>query len=487
MALPPFFDRVYGAIGGHLEISRESLQSALENVTVGICCNSPEQENDTWIAELTTNLAARLYPRLAITGADTVVRKLRELALSINPDLELSPIAPGVTTICASDHNHDGSIYASASGWVAHVTHASRIRSTLLNPYAAGTAAALACGELFRRIFLRTSTERDISVSLLDFGPKAGTERHLHGANMGEVLFVGVGAIGNSAIWTLARHKKLAGHLLLVDPEELSLLNLQRYVLGTYKDVGRQKVATAERALHGTTIRTSKYKLSLEAFAERHKGIKVPTLCISIDNEDGRRAAQALLPKLIINGWTGEQGLGASWHELTRDAACLACLYHPRGKGLSATEQASKALGISPDRAALLWVTRQGLSDDDLRTAASALGVDVGKLSNWRGKSLGELYTDVVCGAAPIDVAGLGRVEVVPLAHQSVLAGILTATELLKRTDPALSSLAQDETLVSWDDVLRPPPTSWVRPRAREATCFCNDPEFQQVYRNKWA
>jgi len=47
----------------------------------------------------------------------------------------------------------------------------------------------------------------------------------------------------------------------------------------------------------------------------RH-GIQAETICISVDNASTRRAAQALLPKLIINGWTGDQSLGASWHVL---------------------------------------------------------------------------------------------------------------------------------------------------------------------------
>src|SRR6185437_16547538 len=97
----------------------------------------------------------------------------------------------------------------------------------------------------------------------------------------------------------------------------------------------------------------------------------------------------------------GNQALGVSWHVFSREAACLACLYQPRGQGISATEQAARALGLSVERATMLWVTRQPLSEEDVKTAARALGVDQETLRAWHGKTLGDLYTDLVCGAVP--------------------------------------------------------------------------------------
>jgi hypothetical protein len=153
---------------------------------------------------------------------------------------------------------------------------------------------------------------------------------------------------------------------------------------------------------------------------------------------------------------------------------------------MSATEQAAKALGLTPDRAAMLWATPQTLSEEDIQAAARSLGVHVTDLEPWRGKRLGDLYTDVVCGAVPLDVTGVGRIETVPLAHQSVLAGVLMAAELLKRTNAKLAAMSEPEPLVSWDDVLRPPPRIWRKPRAREKGCICGDNVYQRVYKSKW-
>jgi hypothetical protein len=126
------------------------------------------------------------------------------------------------------------------------------------------------------------------------------------------------------------------------------------------------------------------------------------------------------------------------------------------------------------------------LSDEEREIAAKTLGVEPTALGPWRDKPIGELYTDVVCGAVPLDIGGVGRVEVVPLAHQSALAGILMAAELLKRCQPELSSISQTEALISWDNILRPAPKSWKKPRPKEAGCICGDQIYQSVYKNKW-
>lgn len=485
MALALFFDRVYGAVGGHLSVSRESLTELLESVVVGIRCGVDVSQNDAWIAELATNLLARLYPRIAISGPGRLCSPLRNLAKQINPEIEFEDSAPSSTTLCIGSAHSEGALYPSASGWVARLNHEGPKGKGPANPYASAAAASFAAAELFRHIFLRTSPERDFNLSLLNFDPKTGADAELPSGNVHDVLFVGVGAIGNAAIWCLARDQKRRGRLTLLDAENLELLNLQRYVLGTSTDISKPKVAIAQNELRKTQISAIPEQQTLEAFADKGPA-KISLICISVDNPRTRIAAQALLPRLIVNGWTGDAALGASWHIFSRNSACLACLYYPRGRGRSQTEQAASALGLSPDRAALLWVTRQPLSEDDITTAANTLGTTVAALQPWRRKSLGELYTGVVCGAVPVNTPQAGRQEVVPLAHQSALAGTLMAVELVKRTNRTLTAKSQREVLVSWDDVLQSPPTIWRKPRAREAGCICGDADYQQVYGKFW-
>jgi len=485
MALAPFYSRIFSAVGKHVGVSRDSLSKALGKTRVGIICAKAPSQNERIIAEMSVNLAARLYPSLAISTPDSDLRKqLVMLAESINPRIEISADASPELTVGIGAAAGERAVYASSSGWVAEVTMEFLNSDGPTNPYSSAAAAALAWSEVFRRVFLHQSNAHDVRISLLDYGETTGRDLELDGLSIGDVLFVGVGAVGNAAIWSMSRDPKTKGRLTLLDHETLSLSNLQRYVLGTMADIDKPKVNIAAQLLEGTQFETKVSQITLE-----EHGVEAtccPAICISLDNVGGRRAAQALLPRLIVNGWTGEGSLGASWHKFDNGQACLACLYHPHSEGLSIVQQAARAFGLKEERALQLWLTRAPLDSEERRRAAKKLGVHSSVLAAWREKPIGDLYTDIVCGAVPIDLPGVQNVEVVPLAHQSVLAGVIMAAELLKRTNESLSTLSQREPLVAWEDVLRKPPQQWRRPRGREQGCICGDATYQEVYRAKW-
>ena len=159
MALAPFFDRVYGAVGGHLSVSRETLISALEKVTVLIACGEALSVNDKWIAEMCVNLVSRLYPRIAISSPPPFSEYLKEIASRINPDIEFGDSAHRTHAIYIGSISDEVGIYPSASGWVARVGHSKHETGGVDNPYSAAASAAIACAELFRDVFLGREPE----------------------------------------------------------------------------------------------------------------------------------------------------------------------------------------------------------------------------------------------------------------------------------------------------------------------------------------
>jgi ThiF family len=331
LALAPFFDRVYSAIGGHLSVSYDDLSDSLRDVNVGICFGPGLADNGLWIAELVTNLLARVYPRIAVIGAPEYLDYLRRIALRINPLIEFCETAPSEFTIGIGEAPAPAGIWPFAIGWVSHLEFSRTVAEGPANPYSSGAAAAFAAAELFRRVFLLTPSAAPFSLSLLTFDSTDGEDSGLPAGNIGEVLFAGLGAVGNAAMWALARDGGRSGRLVALDPQHIEPSNLQRYVLGMYKDAqqGKPKTAIAARTFRSTGIEVEKVALSLEEYTDKHGGLRIPTVCISVDNVPSRRAAQALLPKLILNGWTGNLALGSSWHRFSDERACLACLYHP--------------------------------------------------------------------------------------------------------------------------------------------------------------
>lgn len=493
MSLAPFFSRAYSAIGAHLGITREELKQILSGHVIGIHLGEPcsAEGNDKWIAELLVNLIARLYPKLSVSGDKTACKNISKIAHAINPNIKImrSPDEATVVVYVGGGVATGNGFLASASGWVARV--GGNVESGPPNPYSAGAAAALAAWRVFQTVFPKAEAQPlvipDISLSLLDYGAEAGKAEPLPSVDLGEVAVAGIGAVGNPAIWAWARHAGLSGDLHLIDPEEVELSNLQRYCLPGHEDVKKGKVQLAERELRGSKLSLKRWPCSLEDFASNYSGIDtLPTFCISVDNVNGRRTAQALLPRLVINGWTSDNGLGASWHRFLGNRACLGCFYQPKGTSLSQTELAAKALGIPHEQLVLLWVTDKPIGAEETKIIENYLGLAEGKLAKWVGKRIQDVYTGVVCGQVGIDLTGIGRVATVPLAHQSVLAGILMAAELVKRSDPVLESRSQSEPLIIWDDIMRVPPKYWTVARAKDPECFCNDSIYMEVFTKKW-
>jgi hypothetical protein len=73
----------------------------------------------------------------------------------------------------------------------------------------------------------------------------------------------------------------------------------------------------------------------------------------------------------------------------------------------------------------------------------------------------------------------------VPLAHQSALAGVLLAVQLLTaRHEPLRAALpAQTEGRL---DLLATLAQTIIRPRLPTADCLCRDNDFQTLWRETW-
>ncbi|MFL5348697.1 MAG: E2 ligase fold family C protein [Hyalangium sp.] len=496
MALARFFNRTLAATGRALSVSPETLETALANHVVGVVCgvDCTAEGNSRWIAELLVNLLARLYPRLAIEADPAIREHLLGIARSINPRITTEEAQNSTVTVVVGmgESSRPHTLYARADGWVARVLlQPSQHKAGPVNPYSSAATASLAAGEVFRIIFHehfpKHREPREVNLSLLDFSTLSGENEPLGTVNLGQVALVGVGAVGNGALWALGRHASLTGEMWLVDPQPLEVSNLQRYVLGMDADEGRAKVDLADATLRKTDLQRHLCKESLEGFADRFKGgFSIPTVCVAVDTKDGRRAVQALLPRLVLNGYTSDSGLGASWHVFDNKNACLACLYQPANVMPSQTDMVAEALGLELHRTQELWI-RDGIpAPEDLARIARHLGLNPSEMEEWRGKRLREIYTGVICGSVRLDLQGRGRLEALPLAHQSVLAGVFMAAELVKRLTPSLNAHSQQQPLIQWLDVLSWPPTTWVHHRNRVSGCICEDSTYQEVFHKKW-
>jgi molybdopterin/thiamine biosynthesis adenylyltransferase len=472
---------------------REHLSSV--RLEIGFDQAAAQSSEGRALLDLLVRIAARLYPSIQIrSAAEDLVHQLRELAREINPAIELQDSRPTVGVWVGEDDSDaqplDQRIFAGSSEWSGRVSARHPLSVGVSeNPIGPGISACLAMANVFRAVFLpadEAALDQDLDLAPM---PDAVQLPHLDPAlDLGRMVLVGVGAIGNAAAWALSRLPVRAA-VDLVDPEVVELGNLQRYVLAKRSDEGRLKVDVAVRSFNGS-VRAHANPLDWAAFVEQTGRPLAPAL-VALDSAAGRRMVQASLPEFIVNGWTQPLDLGISVHFFDGPGACLYCLYLPPGPSPSEDQIYANALGV-PDQVMQirnLLHAKQGAPRELLELIAQRLGVDAQLVLAFEGVELRKLYVEGICGGAILPLGHLGspRADVhVPLAHQSALAGVMlvagaTRARLMPARDQATEITRLN--LMKAIDI-----RFLVQPAQKDprGICICQDPDYLKTYKERF-
>lgn len=517
MSLPPFIERALDAAGPALGgFGREQIRERVAEATVSLRLAGEAGESHDVGARLAANLLARLYGRIELDVPDRLVEPLRAEVLAINPDIEIADLrgkAVAELTIGARAEVDARRVSVLASNWNVYVDDVPTGELPLAQPPAALAAATLGVAAVFRIVFASELAERarsdaePASLNLVTLRGAEANELPPPAAELGRLRLVGAGAIGQAAALTLAESGS-AAELVVVDPEAVELSNLQRYLLTRAGDVGQPKVDLLASRLRGTVIEVAPVPTPWSHAVVA--GESLPTL-VALDSAEARIGVQASLPGPIYNAWTQPADLGFSRHEHFGEEPCLACLYWPVGTTPSRHEQIAEALGqhplrvltylvhgfpvgaplpvgavpqlpeLQPPPEAAEWHSRP-LIDDIAATA----GVTGGELDGWRERPVADLYQEGICGGTllHLDIANVQHELVVPLAHQSALAGIMLATQALIAASHELAARRPDA-VEGRCDVLAALPQVIARPRSRTEGCICADEDFAASSRAK--
>lgn len=503
MALADFFGRAALAASQVLsEYDRAAFEDVLDSTVVGVCfddgaAGSPEGRTTL---ELTVNLLARLYPRLAIVPDGSAAEKMAEglvsLARSINPKIEVETglervavcLAVGDSTVARVSQV----VYLGSDGWVARVSAKGPVGSSATqNPFGAAAAA-----NAFRAVFSSQLPEGDLDegfmLSLLDYDPGASEPANpdLGPVDLGESHLVGLGAVGNGAAWVLSKVPGLGGEFHIVDHEQVDLTNLQRYVLATMADVGASKVALAESFFLDKGLKVIAHPQRWGAYLADRGDWNLRRVAVAVDSADDRRAVQAALPWWVVNAWTQPDDLGVSRHSFLGDHACLACLYLPEDKRKSEAEIIAEIVGFPEEWREVGERLYKGTPTERpfLERIAAARGINLEQLLPFEEKPLRVLYREGVCGGAVIGFGdgSIGDAQAeVPMAFQSALAGIMLAAELVTN---AAGFRNVPPPVTTRMNLLRPLGTvlSFPRTKHHSGRCICQDADYMGSYRAKY-
>jgi hypothetical protein len=505
MALAPYFDKIaLGAAQLLRQYSYEEFRTVLSAVNVGVAfdVSAARSSEGRVIVELCVNLLARLYPVLTLRPlaghSDEFGDRLAQLARSINPEIEIADasddsvrawIVVGGTAVESANPR----ICVSSDRWNAIISQTPIPPGASEVPFGAAAAACVGAANMFRVVFAKHLSNAALdsakTFSLFDGRPHAAGEAITGSIKFVDTALVGAGAIGNAALWSLARCPSLEGELHVVDAESTDVSNVQRYVLAGMADVKIPKVTLAERAFEGQNLRLVPHAEPWEALsAAQRNETRWSLVGVAVDSAAARIALQSSLPRRIVNAWTQLGEAAVSRHRRFGIDPCLACLYYPKAKGRNEAEIIATEIGL-PDAAreiANMLVLKLPLTGEFLGRIAAANAMDHVALLPFEGKSLEAFRHQVVCGGALLtgEDSNVTRMEV-PMAFQSAFAGVMLAAEIFLESAGARDSF-DGRSAVTRLDLLRPIPAETTFAEASHPACICTDPDYLEVYASKF-
>jgi hypothetical protein len=508
-----FFGRVTdSAIGAMPSITADELERRLEAVVIKVAITdaaaSVPGHAVGFLAAI--NVIARLYLNVAVDAPGHLQAHAIALARAINPAIDVRTDGTATAAITWGMSSNDAeTIGVSARGWHVELDIVGPPVPTATP--AALAAAALGASELFKVVFADVvpaprAEARPTSWSVItltdndhDYDPAAAID-------IGRIALAGCGALGEAFV-AAVDDPTVTGSIVAVDAEPIDVTNLQRYYLAFDADVEAPKT--------GLIKRQERPGLTVDEVPERwHVGLAgtADAVVVALDTPEDRIAVQASLPAEIFNAYTGMAELGVSRHEqFGSEDICLACLYWPLGPPPPARHEViGAALGVEADRVLLYslrripigqplppeafvgrlsllpvetishWTGRAVLDD-----IAEDRGAEPDTVAKWRDAVIDDLYVRGVCGGAWTELSTSERAKghvVVPLAHESLMAGALLAAQLLAARSDTLRDLRPEATHIAVDlrhgtsprhDVRRPTPG-----------CICRDDDFVNRYQS---
>ena len=374
----------------------------------------------------------------------------------------------------AFSNRRDDAINFSVDGWRVVVNGET---SGVGNPFAAAYAGALGGNEVFQALLascgVRVQPFRG-SISLWDLrldgehGPPPPDVLDLE-----RVAFAACGGVASAIGWTLSLHS-LTGRPVVVDPDYIDEdgTNLNRHLTASLSNLGDPKADLLAALLQSAGADAVPVIAPWSTTVADQPEVVVATP----DDDAVRRQVQLDLPRVLLSGGTGDNGVYQVARHDFLTGACAGCI--SRADLLDATPIASAARRLGLTEAELApyicserplpteLLDRTSLNADNRATLIEVPGTDV---------------LEAIC--ATIRIAPVGPAVSAPTL--AAIPGVLVASELAKELMNAPTPLRTGEnTLMT--SIMSRPHERWVRTRRKRDGCECGDAIYIAHYRHKW-
>jgi len=509
MALADYFSKNILAISQVLKKgSNEQFREILNQTVVGIVFDDSVKENEGRVTlDLTVRLLSRLYPKLNFINHTLKKNKhteeLVKLSKAINSKIEIVDEKPtiiiviGKTTIPKKNIKHPV-FYVGSDGWIVKFSAKEPVGSgNSLIPCGAGVSACIGASNIFRYVFRDfipdVNYDESFSLSLITLQiEKNESKLKIKNIDLDKSILVGFGAIGNGVIWTLANMPIIKGELTIVEPEDIEITNLQRYVLAEERHIEKPKIKIAQEFQKNISLKLNLLQTDWAGYLSLKNNWKNRCILLSIDNIQDRIYVQSSIPKEIINSYTENNLIGISRHYKFGEEACLMCTYMPNEKKKSYSQEVSDNLGLSNMENIIREYLYYNKSADEqlIKWIAESNKIDYKILEEYIGIPVSEFYAKVVCGGILLELRkdkNIINLEA-PLAFQSTMAGILLISEIIVKKIGLRKKKIKNITHFYPLDPIKSRINPYTHSFQKDNTgrCICNDDDFLNAYNNKW-
>lgn len=400
-------------------------------------------------------------------------------------------VGPGT---CAEEHV----VFIGSHGWQAVVSPSAPVAiGSQVNPIGAYATACLGVAEVWKRLLYPHRAlfptipifplEQELHFSTFSYrtGLSEPNPPLPIGIDVGHLTMVGLGAGGGATAFTLASLLELKGQLNLIEPDEIDVSNLNRYVYADSSDAGSSRVKT--EVIKSCFGRFS--NLTIQTFTQPYRDATTRLapedyrhVVAAVHSRKARRDIQYETPNVLWDAGATEDGEFRIWRMILGRTECMWCK-HPPGEKDPEEQQAaqlSQALGIHPQR----WL--QLLQDNGTFTSG-----DVAEVSKFLGANkvtfdlpqVGQRFGDwevEQCGRLLLPELDAG----IPIPFAPVMAGVLLAGEVIKECyypEAVLDSCYWNTLLGRF--MLRNRP---YRRTPRNECTFCHDEVYIAQYQRRW-
>ena len=357
---------------------------------------------------------------------------------------ELADAYDTVVGLGPSKAHSDGfKVCAGSTGWLAHVSteNAEVSFGEKVNPVGAYATGCMAVAEVFKHVLLSEAGDvvtipikqvDDMVFSTLDYSVNADDPDNPplpDPVNVESLHVFGVGAGGGALIHVLSAVDEIEGEIHLVDSDEISRSNLNRYIWAFADDVDAMKTERGQRRLRAAhpRLEVSSHPVPYSKFAGAAGSGPFDLVVSTVDSAEAREEIQWDLPRTVLDAATNQHGYYVVSRIELDETQCLACKHSQRDGKRREMGVVSNRIGLSVKRLLEMDKDNAAFSEEQVAVIESHVDADRGftvpepgeRFSDWFGNQ---------CGHMDLSAAD----DPVPVPFLPVTAGVLLAGEVIK-------------------------------------------------------